>query len=443
MLIPKLEEKFAAMTGGLAGKANNISNGGISNKLGGGLIVGALIGLVWTPCAGPILAVALLQVIQSQTSLDAIVTISAFSIGAEIPMLLIGYFSQALMKYIRMLSRHAVTIRRVMGIIIITFSTMGLFGFNLGVWAATTSESSEQKMMTSATGLQDGLEQSYPALDINGITHWINSEPLNLSALKGKVVLIDFWTYSCINCIRTLPYITSWYDKYKDKGLVVIGVHSPEFAFEGEQGNVESAVKKFGIKYPVAMDNNFSTWKNYKNQYWPAHYLINQEGQVVYTHFGEGAYDKTESNIRYLLGIKNTVNSEGPKTIFLNNQTPETYLGLSRAQNEETVEKDSKLSLHHWAVNGSWGRTDEYIESQKNQASLILHYRAKKVFLVMESADKKPKTVLIQQNAKEQKIEVNESKLYDIVINSDQQDNIVKIISEGKGLRIFAFTFES
>ena len=132
----------------------------------------------------------------------------------------------------------------------------------------------------------------------------MNSAPLDKTALKGKVVLIDFWTYSCINCIRTLPYLKAWYEKYKDQGLVIIGVHAPEFAFEAKIENVEKAIQKFGITYPVAMDNDFSTWKNYKNRYWPAHYLIDRTGQVVYSHFGEGQYELTEANIRQLLGLK-------------------------------------------------------------------------------------------------------------------------------------------
>lgn len=140
-----------------------------------------------------------------------------------------------------------------------------------------------------------------PAPEFEGIQQWLNSAPLTLSALRGKVVLIDFWTYSCINCIRTLPYITQWHKKYKDQGLVVIGVHTPEFVYERETQNVEKAMQRFNIDYPVAQDNRYATWKAYENQYWPAVYLIDRTGKIVLKHFGEGGYGETERAIQHLL----------------------------------------------------------------------------------------------------------------------------------------------
>ena len=140
-----------------------------------------------------------------------------------------------------------------------------------------------------------------PAPDFAGIEKWLNSEPLAMASLRGKVVLVDFWTYSCINCLRTLPYVTKWYDSYKDKGLVVIGVHTPEFAFERQTRNVQTAIKRFKINYPVAQDNRYATWKAYNNQYWPAAYLIDRKGTIVLKHIGEGKYDEMENAIRVLL----------------------------------------------------------------------------------------------------------------------------------------------
>lgn len=139
------------------------------------------------------------------------------------------------------------------------------------------------------------------APEFAGIEQWLNSPPLTLSALRGKVVLVDFWTYSCINCIRTLPYVTQWYEKYKDKGLVVVGVHTPEYPFEKSTANVQASLKRFGIRYPVAQDNAYATWDAYKNQYWPALYLIDANGKIVYQHFGEGQYAETEAQIQKLL----------------------------------------------------------------------------------------------------------------------------------------------
>lgn len=140
-----------------------------------------------------------------------------------------------------------------------------------------------------------------PAPEFQGISNWLNSAPLTIAGLKGKVVLVDFWTYTCINCIRTLPYVTKWYDTYKDKGLVVVGMHTPEYAFERKTDNVKEAIGRFKINYPVAQDNRYATWSAYNNMYWPAVYLIDKKGRIVYTHFGEGDYAETESQIRRLL----------------------------------------------------------------------------------------------------------------------------------------------
>lgn len=167
---------------------------------------------------------------------------------------------------------------------------------------------------TSCIGveLQDSLLKPYPTPVLSGITAWLNSEPITMRELLGKVVLVDFWTYSCSNCIHTLPYITRWDRQYRGKGLVIIGIHTPEFDAEKSHANVEAAVAKYQIEYPVAMDNRSVTWNNFRNRYWPALYLIDKEGRVVYAHYGEGNYAVTESNIRYLLGLeKNSRNDTG------------------------------------------------------------------------------------------------------------------------------------
>ena len=148
------------------------------------------------------------------------------------------------------------------------------------------------------------LESPAPAPELTGISNWLNSDPLTLRQLRGKVVLVDFWTYTCGNCVNTLPYVKSWHQRYKDRGLTVIGVHTPEYPFERDTGNVQAALRRFGISYPVAQDNRYATWNAYDNQYWPAFYLIDRKGQIVYTHFGEGAYAQTEAKIQALLAQK-------------------------------------------------------------------------------------------------------------------------------------------
>ncbi|WP_426320296.1 thioredoxin family protein [Pseudoduganella sp. R-43] len=153
----------------------------------------------------------------------------------------------------------------------------------------------------SASAGASAATAPFEAPEFSGITQWLNSEPLTMKQLRGKVILVDFWTYDCINCINTLSHVVQWHDKYKDKGLVVIGVHTPEYAFERKTENVRTALKRFDIRYPVAQDNRYATWNAYNNRYWPAFYLVNKKGQVVYTHFGEGQYEQTEARIQQLL----------------------------------------------------------------------------------------------------------------------------------------------
>ena len=172
----------------------------------------------------------------------------------------------------------------------------------------------------------------YQAPEFNSIKGWINSAPLTIASLRGKVVLVDFWTYSCINCVRTLPYVESWYEKYKSKGLVIIGVHAPEFSFEKVRSNVQAAVKQRGLTYPIALDNDLGTWGAYANEYWPAHYLIDRSGKVVGTHFGEGDYSQTEAAIQKLLGTKAAINQTAADLGSFNSAvTAETYFGSDRA----------------------------------------------------------------------------------------------------------------
>jgi thiol-disulfide isomerase/thioredoxin len=177
-----------------------------------------------------------------------------------------------------------------------TLATVAVFAATAVTVAATVA--------TADPATAGPLNQSVTAPEFTGIDHWLNSDPLTMQQLRGKVVLVDFWTYTCINCINTLPYVKAWHQKYKDQGLEVIGVHTPEYPFERSTDNVKTAIKRFDIKFPVAQDNRYATWTAYNNQYWPAFYLIDKKGKVVYTHFGEGKYGETEAKIQELLAQK-------------------------------------------------------------------------------------------------------------------------------------------
>lgn len=231
------------------------------------------------------------------------------------------------------------------------------------------------------------------------ITAWLNSQPLTPEDLKGKVVLVDFWTYSCINCIRTMPYLTSWHGKYKDKGLVIVGVHTPEFAFEKDEKNVRDAMRRFGIEYPVALDNDYATWENYDNRYWPAKYLFDAEGRLRYVHFGEGEYDVTEGNIQALLAeageeAKMPV-TEMPSTVdFARIGSPETYIGYARQESlgsPEKVLRDKPQTYstvssplpNHFYLDGTWRIEEERAVLVSATGGITFQYLASNANLVM------------------------------------------------------------
>ena len=248
------------------------------------------------------------------------------------------------------------------------------------------------------------VEGKLPSL--NGAVEWLNTAPLTAEQLKGKVVLIDFWTYSCINCLRTLPYTKAWAEKYRDQGLVVIGVHAPEFAFERDINNVRKAVKDQGINFPVAIDNNFAIWRAFNNQYWPAHYFIDAKGQIRHHHFGEGEYARSEQVIQQLLeeaGRKNVSNSvvstEDAQGIQQQSDmgqvgSPETYLGYERAENFASPEKQAvniirqytapaKPALNQWGLSGNWLSQAEQVTLNRGTGSIVYRFHARDLHLVL------------------------------------------------------------
>lgn len=313
----------------------------------------------------------------------------------------------------------------------------------------------------SDLSIELSIANAYDAPEIRDVESWINSDGETLANLKGKVVLIDFWTYSCINCIRTIPFVNQWYETYKDDGFVVIGMHAPEFSFEKVQSNVEKAVQDYGIMYPVGLDNNFSTWRAYDNRFWPAHYFIDKEGKVRHTHFGEGEYDESEMVIRYLLGLDDhtQVSNQSVVPPIRQGQTLETYLGYSRIKNvtdidnlEPDVEKSYVTSVNipsnYWSVGGAWTIQSEQ-SIAGDGATMSLRFNAKDVYLVMGADAAAIVTVKVNgqlqnlgEDVNEQgEVMVNEDRLYKIV-HSDEflQDAVLELTFE-KGVAVNAFTF--
>ena len=317
--------------------------------VGGGFFLGATLGLVFVPCAGPVLATVTVVAAQNNVGLRAIVLTLAYAAGAAVPMLLIARGGREASARLR---QHAAALRLGSGVVIgavalaLTFhldDRIAQFtpGYTTFLQNKIEKNSTATKQLAKVRGGQQALAAVHstagsnlpdygvaPALHADGA--WINSPPRTLQQLRGKVVLVDFWTYSCINCLRTLPHLKAWYAAYHAKGLEIIGVHTPEFAFEHVTSNVRDAVKRLGVKWPVVQDNRYKTWDNYANQYWPAEYLIDRSGHVRHTHFGEGEYDKTESLIRTLLGARGTMARHVADATPTGLLTPETYLGYAR-----------------------------------------------------------------------------------------------------------------
>jgi thiol-disulfide isomerase/thioredoxin len=305
------------------------------------------------------------------------------------------------------------------------------------------------------------------APDFAGIDHWLNSSPLTMSGLRGKVVLVDFWTYSCINCIRTLPYVESWYQKYAADGLVIVGVHTPEFAFEHDTGNVTAAIARFGITYPVAQDNEFQTWAAYNNQYWPADYLIDAGGHIRETHFGEGDYAKTEASIRTLLSEAGSVALPTPGSSeaappFGSGQTPETYLGSDRSSSlanrgstpagTGTFIFPGQLADDAFALNGTFDVQPEYITATTSGDQLEISFQARDVYLVMAADTPVPVTVKVTgangaQGTEEVGVDgsltVGPARLYHLVHLSAAARGTVTITFNASGAHAYAFTFGS
>ncbi len=304
-----------------------------------------------------------------------------------------------------------------------------------------------------------------PAPEFAGITNWLNGPPLTLAQLKGKVVLVDFWTYSCINCLRTLPNNKAWYQKYGPDNFVLVGVHSPEFAFEKETANVQKALGQFGITYPVAQDNEFKTWNAYHNEYWPAAYLIDAQGHIRLAHFGEGHYEEMDAAIRMLLAEAGHPVEGGAALVeaagIHYDQTPESYLGLARLERFASPEKATEglkayslpknLALHHIAYQGEWTLSDEAAKANQGSA-LEIQFKADKVYLVIGPAKKGDQVSLFLDgkaigdgagvDTANGKVLLDTHRLYNLVdLKGKPGTHRLRLEFQNAGTSVYSFTF--
>jgi cytochrome c biogenesis protein CcdA/thiol-disulfide isomerase/thioredoxin len=388
-----------------------------------GVLLGAGCGLVFAPCAGPVLSTIDTVAASHRVGFTVVFMTIAYSVGAGIPLLVLALLSRKASGSFKALKSHLPVVRKVAGLFILVAAvaiwTDSLTGLRVvpGYTNAlqTRIEGSQQSRLDALRG--EGKTKKFGtapetvgadlmdyglAPDFTGITAWLNTsggKPLTLQELRGKVVLVDFWTYSCINCERTLPHVEAWYKDYKADGFVVVGVSTPEFAFEHVVSNVASAGKKLGVDYPVAVDDNYDTWDAYNNQYWPAEYLIDQQGVIRHEEFGEGDYSGTETAIRALLqagGVTNLpVPTDVPNRTPTGPLSPETYVGYERLQDEAFAADPAlvidvptryqlpvQLPLGTLGFGGTWTVNSEEATAGSG-AELDLGFEAADVYLVL------------------------------------------------------------
>jgi cytochrome c biogenesis protein CcdA/thiol-disulfide isomerase/thioredoxin len=433
-------------------------------NVGGGFFFGATLGLVFVPCAGPVLATVSVVAANNSVGLRTILLTLAYAIGAAVPMLLISRGGREASSHLR---RHAETVRVASGALMAIVAlglvfhvddhlatlTPGYTNFLQGKIEDNSSAKRELAKVRGGGAALAVMHKSPGSLPDYGVAPtlhpdgaWINSKPLTLGKLRGKVVLIDFWTYSCINCLRTLPHLKAWYATYHPKGLVIIGVHTPEFAFEHVTSNVKAAVRRLGIRYPVVQDNSFKTWDNYANQYWPAEYLIDKQGHVRHTHFGEGEYGQTESLIRRLLGDNGRSARSLADTTPTGLLTPESYLGYARLANyvgttpvpdvETRYVFARSIPENALSYSGRWRVGSERIVAGPD-ARMRLRFEARDVYIVL-GGHGRVQTLIDGKPAGT--IHVNAERLY-TVRSSKTPESALLELRFSRGIQAYSFTF--
>lgn len=471
------------------------------------IVLGVATGFLWAPCAGPILGLILTGAALNGPSAETSLLLFAYALGAMTSMAVAVLAGGRVFAAMKRSFGTGEWLRRGLGVAVLAAVVIIALGWDTGALtrlslASTNSleqslidvirpkssgstamtgamqgamKSNNSMMMSSKTPAALPVEGQLPALD--GAVAWLNSPPLTPESLRGKVVVIDFWTYSCINCLRALPYVKTWYERYKDQGLVVIGIHAPEFAFEKNIANVKRAVADLEITYPIAIDNDYTLWQAFNNQYWPAHYFIDAQGRIRGHHFGEGNYDESEQLIRQLLmeagkqalpTEAGPIRSEGALAAAdeSNIASPETYLGSERAANFAspgglvaatitTYTAPASLQLNQWALAGRWRVEGERISAEQASSKIIFRFHARDLHLVLgPQANGAPVrfrvTIDGQPPGKDHGADtdaqgagvIREQRLYQLIRQSDAvRDRTFNIEFLDSNVQAYAFTF--
>jgi cytochrome c biogenesis protein CcdA/thiol-disulfide isomerase/thioredoxin len=475
LAIPALGDRIEARLSRLARAPRSDQGGGFWS----GLLVGVSLGFVYAPCAGPILA-GVITVSASQTfTAGRLATALAYGIGSAV-----GLYGLMLggRRVMRRLAARSGRLQQGLGVVMAVFGVLMLANLDIRFQNAIAADlpsflvnptgGLESKAAVSdalddargdgsraATRESTDLRPLFPAPPIQGTQRWFNTpggESVSLADLRrqDRVVLIDFWTYTCINCIRTLPQLRAWDARYRAQGLTIIGVHTPEFPFEKDAGNVEDAIRQEGLRYPVVQDNDFATWDAYANRYWPAKYLIDSDGVVRYVHFGEGEYDETEDAIRTLLaeaGRKRLGAATDPRVEqAMPDATPETYLGSARAERfvngpirggrRRYVAPGFELPPDHLAFAGNW-RISPDSATAGRRARLTLNFNARRVFLVLGSRGDRPRRMRVLLDGEPMgTVTVRRQRLYRLVDLPRAGRHVLELQPE-RGISGYAFTF--
>ena len=476
---------------------------GKKGSVGTSFLLGVATGLLWAPCAGPILGLVLTGAALQGANVQTTLLLTAYAAGAATSLAMAVLAGEKVFAAMKRSLGIGERLRQALGIAVLAGVTAIALGLDTGLLSRlsyasstrieqslldrlhnasdTAGKPSGSAMQLAANDVRKGYQSDLPVLgrfvSLDGAVEWLNSKPLTAEELRGKVVLVDFWTYSCINCIRTIPYVRAWAEKYRDQGLVVIGVHSPEFAFEKRVDNVRQAIDKFQIGYPVAIDNDFKIWRSFANNYWPAHYFIDAKGQIRHTQFGEGDYEQSERVIQDLLaeaaGSKKvdaatvTLDAKGAEAApdFAQLQSGESYIGYLRAANfisPEGVGADAardytvgKPDLNEWGLTGKWTVGGEQASLDQAGGGITYRFSARDLHLVLgPGADGKKIRFQVKVDGvapgadhgsdidAEGNGTVSETRLYQLVRQSGEvRERTFEIRFLDPGVEAFVFTF--
>ncbi len=432
LLWPALADRLSRPFVQLGSRLSQPSDSGASPSPLRSLLLGVATGLLWAPCAGPILGLILTGAALEGASSRSAFLLLAYAAGAATSLAIALLAGGRVFAALKRSLGAEVWIRSVLGVLVLAGVVVIAFGLDRGLLTQISLASTSGVEQSLIDRLHPSVQQA-PAKDsggggammmmsskapgagagpqmmpdLSGAVAWINSQPLTADQLKGHVVLVDFWTYSCINCLRSIPYVRAWADRYKDRGLIVIGVHTPEFAFEKDQDNVRKAVGELKITYPVALDNDYKIWKAFSNSYWPADYMVDATGHIRFHHFGEGKYDETEQQIQQLLKEHNpqlSVNglvkvaatgAEAPPDTDV--ESPETYVGYERADSflpsgglkqdvAQVYTIPKHLELNQWGLSGNWTDHAQVASLDSARGKIVFRFHARDVHLVLGPA---------------------------------------------------------